>query len=456
MRLPLPLHTYRPQSSARLLNWYAEAAPVESKAPVQLIRCPGVKTASAPAIGAGRGVFNFKETLYSVTGTSLISTNSAGASTTLGIIPGISRVTFASNATQLAICADDNVYVWDGSAITQVQTGISTIDGIDGYIVGAKSDATGQFVSSAIQDALTWDALFFATAEGSSDPLIGLIVDHREVLLGGTRTVEAWYNAGGSAFPFERSPSTGVIELGLAAGQSFAKQDNSTFWLASDLTVRRLSGATPARVSHHGVEQAIRSYADVTTAYAFSYAWNGHLFYTLTFPGVATWEFDATTGEWHERASEGANDWEVVGAAECYQRVYVQRRSDGMLGYLTGDSCAEFDGTYRTDDIETGAVYRDTKRICFDSIELRYRTEKQQTGSQASPSVTLYKSIDGGDNFVIAGLSASKSLGLIGEKPRVNWLRLGSSREMSFRFRFSNANPTVIEDASVSVTLCRS
>ena len=456
MRLPLPLHTYRPQSSARLLNWYAEATPVEAKAPIQLIRCPGVATAAAPAIGAGRGLFNFKETLYSVTGTSLISTNSAGASTTLGIILGISRVTFAANATQLAICADDNVYVWDGSAITQVQTGISTIDGVDGYIVGAKSDQSGQFVCSDLQDALTWNPLNFATAEGSSDPLIGLIVDHREVLLGGTRTIEPWYNAGDVGFPFARSPSTGVIELGLAAGQSFAKQDNSSFWLASDLTVRRLSGAVPARVSHHGVEQSIRSYADVTTAYAFSYAWNGHLFYTLTFPGVATWEFDATTGEWHERASEGSAYWQVTGAAECYQRVYVQRTSDGMLGYLSSDTCAEFDGTYRTDDIETGNIYKDTKRICFDSIELRYQTKKQQTGDQASPSVTLYKSVDGGGNFAIAGLSASVSLGLIGEKPRVMWARLGSSREMAFRFRFSSANPTVIEDASMSVTLCRS
>lgn len=456
MRLPLPLHTYRPQSSARLLNWYAEAAPVESKAPVQLIRCPGVSTAANPTLGAGRGLYTYQETLYAVCGTSLISINAGGATTTLGVIPGIGRVTFAGNALELAICADGNVYVWDGAAITQVQSDISTIGGIDGYIVGAKNDNTGQFVSSALQDALTWDALFFATAEGESDPLIGLAVDHREILLGGTRTVEAWYNAGGAAFPFERSPSTGVIELGLAAGQSFAKQDNSTFWLASDLTVRRLSGAVPARVSHHGVEQAIRSYADVTNAFAFSYAWNGHLFYTLTFPGVATWEFDVTTGEWHERASEGFDDWRVIGAAECYQRVYVQRTSDGMIGYLTGDTCAEFDGTYRTDDIETGAVYRDTRRICFDSIELRYRTEKEQTGSQASPSVTLYKSVDGGDNFAIAGLSAAVSLGLIGEKPRVNWLRLGSSREMSFRFRFSNANPTVIEDASVSVTLCRS
>jgi hypothetical protein len=375
--------------------------------------------------------------------------NQGGAVTTLGVIPGVSRVTFADNASELAICADGNVYVWDGSAITQAKTGISTIAPLDGYILGTRADLTGQFASSALQDAKTWPSLNFATAESSPDPLVGLIVDHREVLLGGTRTIESWYNAGLSSFPFERTPSTGVIEIGLAAGQSFAKQDNSVFWLASDLTVRRLDGATPLRVSQHGVEQAIRSYASVTSAYGFSYSWNGHLFYVLTFPDAATWVYDSATGEWHERASVGFAYWNVLGATEVYQRVYVQRAADGMLGYLSAGTCAEFDQTTRTDDIDFGAVYDDAKRLAFNRLEVRYRTKVEQTGNQASPGVTLYLGDDGLPFRVFGGIA---SLGLIGTRPRVFWTRLGSSRERAFRLRFADANPVTIEDASVEIT----
>jgi hypothetical protein len=451
------LHSYQPQSSARLINCYTEAAPPEAKAPVEVTRAPGIVTASSPALGPGRGLYVFKDTLYAVCGTSLITVNAGGAATTVGIVPGVERVTWAENASQLAICSDNKVHVFTApGAITTAAVNISTIAALDGYVIGTRTGTTGQFASSALQNALSWPDLNFATAESSPDPLVGLIVDHREILLGGTQTIEAWYNAGSSAFPFERSPSTGVIELGLAAGQSFAKQDNSAFWLASDLTVRRLQGATPLRVSQHGVETAIRSYATVTNAYGFAYSWNGHLCYALTFPGIATWVYDATTDTWHERKSEGAADWRVTGAAEAYQRVYVQRISDGAIGYLTNATVAEFEGAFRTDDVQFGNVYDEAHRLVFDRLEVRYRATKAQTGALASPSVTLYLSDDGGTNFRVAGSRAEASLGLIGERPRVFWTRLGSSRERSFRLRFADPNPVTIEDATVYATPCRS
>jgi len=42
----------------------------------------------------------------------------------------------------------------------------------------------------------TIDPLYFAAAEGSPDNLVTLIVDHREIWLFGTNSVEVWYDAG--------------------------------------------------------------------------------------------------------------------------------------------------------------------------------------------------------------------------------------------------------------------
>ena len=93
MRLPLPLDSYQPQSSSRLINCYVEAAPEGGKGPVIINRAPGITLAASPVLGAGRGVYVFNEVLHAVCGTSLISINVGGAVTLLGIIPGVKRVT---------------------------------------------------------------------------------------------------------------------------------------------------------------------------------------------------------------------------------------------------------------------------------------------------------------------------------------------------------------------------
>ena len=151
------------------------------------------------------------------------------------------------------------------------------------------------------------EPLDFASAEGSPDGLVSLIVDHREIWLFGTNSVEVWYDAGTSPFPLV--PVQGAFnEVGCIAAFSVAKLDNGLFWLGADARgkgiVYRANGYTAERISTHAVEWQIQEYGNLSDAIAYTYQQDGHSFYVLIFPSAnTTWVFDVATALWHERAA---------------------------------------------------------------------------------------------------------------------------------------------------------
>jgi hypothetical protein len=152
----------------------------------------------------------------------------------------------------------------------------------------------------------TIDPLYFASAEGSPDNLVTLIVDHREIWLFGTNSVEVWYDAGGADFPMQRIQGA-FNEIGCLAPYSVAKLDNGLFWLGTDQRgngiVYRSKGYSGERVSTHAVEWQIQQYSNLSDAVAYTYQQDGHSFYVLNFPTAnTTWVYDVATGAWHERA----------------------------------------------------------------------------------------------------------------------------------------------------------
>jgi hypothetical protein len=136
---------------------------------------------------------------------------------------------------------------------------------------------------------------------------VSLIVDHREIWLFGTNSVEVWYDSGAADFPL--TPVQGAFnEVGCIAAFSVAKLDNGIFWLGADARgkgiVYRANGYTAQRVSTHAVEWQIQQYGNLSDAIAYTYQQDGHSFYVLIFPSAnTTWVFDVATSLWHERAA---------------------------------------------------------------------------------------------------------------------------------------------------------
>jgi hypothetical protein len=218
----------------------------------------------------------------------------------------------SDNGTQLFIACNGPSFIYNSSTLAFAQItdpdfpGAVTVGYLNGYFVFNEPDSQRLWITQLL-DGQSIDPLDFASAEGSPDGLVSVLIDHREAWLFGTNSVEVWYDAGTSPFPL--APVQGAFnEVGCIAAFSVAKLDNGIFWLGADARgkgiVYRANGYTAQRVSTHAVEWQIQEYGNLSDAIAYTYQQDGHAFYVLIFPSAnTTWVFDVATSLWHERAA---------------------------------------------------------------------------------------------------------------------------------------------------------
>jgi hypothetical protein len=456
--LPLPIHSYKidTQSSARLVNTFAEATPQGAKGPVTLRRAPGILPFTTCGSGPGRGLHVMKGALYAVSGAQLYRVGSAADVTALGAIAGITPVSMADNGTQLAIIASGLGYVFASGLASITDPDFTSrhagpCDFLDNFLLLVEENS-GRFFCSDLADFTNYDALDFATAEGAPDDLLTIKVDHRAALLVGTDTSELWEldTSNGAGFPLTRI-ANGFIEIGGAAKSGICKQDNSVHWIANDRTFRRLVGATPVRTSQHGVERAWRKYARVDDASCVPYTLDGHLCVVVNFPSAAaTWVLDCTTNEWHEREGYRTSAWDVSGIVKCYDKLFVQRASTGEIGILDAQTYTEWNNTLRA-EWAYQPIYAQGNGVQLHRLEMGLETGVGLLSGQGSdPRILLELSRSGGREGTFKSFG-SRSMGAQGKfKTRVHWDGLGSGNNTVIRASLSDPVPLTIWDTKIN------
>ena len=323
---------------------------------------------------------------------------------------------------------------------------------LDGYFVFNQPNSQ-KFWVTASYNGLSIDALDFASAEGSPDDLVTLIVDHREVWLFGTTSVEVWYNAGLPDFPLARIEGA-FNEIGCQAPYSVAKLDNALFWLGRDARgngiVYRSKGYTGQRISTHAVEWQIQQYTTLADAVAYTYQQDGHAFYVLNFPTAnTTWVYDVSTEVWHERAGWENNQFtrhrgqcQMNFADEIVIGDYVAGilYAYDMNVYSEADTIQKWLRSWRA--LPTGQ--NDLKRTTQHSLQLDCESGVGiVTGQGSDPQVMLRWSDDGGHTW---SNEHWKSMGQIGQYgTRVIWRRLGMTTKIRDRvYEVSGTDPVKI------------
>lgn len=466
--VPLPLATYAlasPQaSSARLLNCFFEQAPQNAKSQVILRRCAGIRPFTDVLGGSGRtrGQLVMGGVLYAVIGAELFQIDADGSETSLGDIPGSQLVSMSCNpeGTLVIVTPEDGfAYHWSDQApmtdVTQIVDatflafgGVGDVVFIDGFFIFRVLESARFFHSGP--NALTFNALDVATAEGAPDNLVGMIADHRDLILPGTDSMEIWYNADNeTGSVFSRSPD-GFLEQGCAASRSLLKQDNSVFWLCNDLTFRRLKGIVGEKISNYGIDGIVQTIAKsmggVSDCFGFSYTQEGHLMAAWTFPSAGrTVVYDCSTGEWHERDSQsqigGAGIWRPSCVAIAYGKQTVGDYISGQIGFFDADHFTEFDDeqpqrvswTYQT-------VYAEAQRVNHRRFQLVTNVGSGVISGQGeNPLATLKISDDGGNTYRTLPL---RSLGRRGNyKARAVWWNLGSAADRGYRVEVTDPIP---------------
>ena len=443
----------------RMINLFPEVVPEGGKEPAFLQRAPGLRLLATLGSGPVRGLWTFGGYGYAVSGDKLYKIDSFWAATVKGTVTGSGPVSMVDNGTQLFIAAGANGFIYNANTDVFAQItdpdfpGATTVGFIDGYFVFNEPNSQKFWVTQLL-DGTSVDPLDFASAEGSPDDLVSLIVDHREVWLFGQTSVEVWYNAGLPDFPLARIQGA-FNEIGCAAPFSVAKLDNGVFWLGADARGRgivyRSKGYNGERISTHAVEWQIQQYPDISDATAYTYQQDGHSFYVLNFPTAdITWVYDVATQAWHQRAGWLNND-------------FTRHRGNNQMAfndeivvgdYLTGEIYAYDLSVYS----EAGAIQKwlrswralptgtnTLRRTTQHSLQLDCETGVglDGVGQGVDPQVMLRWSDDGGHTW---SNEHWKSMGRIGQTGRrVLWRRLGMTTKLRDRvYEISGTDPVSI------------
>ena len=428
-------HRSRPVSAQRMVNCYLEQAPAAAKSPVAVVPSYGVASFATPGNGPLRGGCVVNGTVYVVSGTTLYSVNAAGTATSLGTIPNLDDVEVAGDGTNIVVVTATAGYVWNGSSVSQITDadfpGAIWVGFLDGYFPIIEPNSGRLWINETAYTPTAWNALDFATEEGSPDDIVWALVEKREWFVFGKDSTAAYQNTGNADFPFERVPSS-FMEVGIKAKRLAAKANNSVCFVGHDNIVYRLDGYTPIRISTHAVEQALED-TDETEFRMFGWVEGGHQMLGLKCADFC-FVYDFSTQLWHERGTLGSDTWTAHFVLHAFGKYLIAKDGTNELGKLTADLFTEWGDTLRT-ECTSAAVAQENRLLPHDSLELVFETGVG-TVATPDPQVMLQFSDDGGRTW---SSEKWRSLGAIGEyQHRCRWHRLGSSRDRVYRYAITD------------------
>lgn len=464
-----------------------------SQQPASLRRWPGITTLTSSAFANPiRGMWEMVGVVYAVIGFDLYTVSSSGIFTIVpgsnsGIIgTGFVRMTDNGACLVILVPGTDVCFTYTplsgGGGFQQLTASFflnlgGAIDCwfVDTFIVFLANNNNGngsytffnddgRQVSGNAQITFTTAASF--SRQFGTDPFYGMCVDHRQLIMFGSRSTEGFVNTGNATgTPFSSAPDT-IMPYGVhpQCPFSIALQDNSVFWVANDLTVRRREGQTPLRVSTAAIEELLANankQGNLSGIYAVaspagSPTWAGHPFYMLTIPAQGiTVVFDCVTKQWFSLVSEidGQDiEYRALSYFNAFGKQLIGDSRAGQIGYLDDQSQTEYGGSPVVYALTTQPVYNGNNRTTIRRLEAVITAGAGQTPGVA-PRVTLLISDNWGQTFDTVG-DDSQTLGLPGDTDnRALWWNLGQHYSAVFQLRVTDPSTTFTVDIQTEVEL---
>lgn len=463
----------------RAINLFPEASGSgTSKSIAMLLGTPGLVLFATLAGASVRGCIRFSATqAIVVVGGNVYSLNTAGVGVLIGaIINRPTPVSMASNGNTIMLVTGPEGYVITpnaaipaNSTVVQITntafSGADRVDFIDEYFVFNKPGTQEFQISGLLSNSI--DPLDFASAEGSPDLLISLIVLQREIWLFGQNSTEIFFDSGNPDFPFERIQGT-FIEQGIAAKMSPAKLlgpdgASTAFILTADDRGQGVAAKTAGyqlqRISTHAEEFAWAQYSRIDDAIGYTYQQEGHSFYVLNFPTAnATWAYDTSTQLWHERAWRNPIDATLNRhRSNCQMafggKIIVGDWENGNLYSLSLDAYTDNGAVLPAIRQAPHFASGDNTWTIFDRFWLDMETGiGLAVGQGSDPQVMIEWSDDGGHTFPNY---RTVSAGKVGEyRARAVIRRCGKSRDRVWRVSISDPVKRVFIGAGANIRAC--
>jgi hypothetical protein len=470
------------QDDQECINFFAEIDPTKQQGErgiVALYPTPGLlfQTQLDAAEVRGLHTMSGENILIAVSGNKVYQVNRAMIATQIGTLNTLTgKVSISDNITTndglIAYIVDGpNRYTWVVSTNTFSTLpstdgpwqGANVVDVIDNYNIynepnsqnWACTDLASQYSTQAL----------YGSSDGSSDLLVTLIADRRQVYLLGEVTTEVWTDVGNviagiTTFPFQRVPGT-FSQNGIGARFSLARFADSFVCVCKDTrgdsTIEMMQGYAWVKISTHAVEQSLTN--EITSdAFAYTYQIEGHEMYVCTFPSIGdglTWVYDGSTKSWHKWLY-----WDSANAIYKRHRSNCGAYFNNM--YIVGDyengKLYSIENAVYTDDGATIRRLRRAKHLTTD-LQRQYFEEFQiqfqpgvglNTGQGQDPQAMLRWSNDGGSTW---SNEHWVTIGKIGNYlNRAIWRRLGWARDRIFEVAITDPIKAVIVSANLKAS----
>lgn len=466
------------QDRQRTVNWYIEVSQDEkSKEVYTLLGTPGLVSILQPSGGAGevRGCWVLPggtQSVWVIDNAIILVTMTVPATQT-SLAQFSSAVVSAMATNHGPVCIRDNgaggyVFIVDGtttyyrgqigvpaswaSLTDPAYLGADRIAFIDGWLIFNQPNTQNFFTTAPTPYSIAFAGAFYAKNDTSSDNLVTLMENNRELWLVGERHTEVWYDAGGANFAFSRIPGV-APQIGCSAKHSIARLGDSLVWLGrserGENVVIKTEQYNYTDISNRAVEHAISSYPLVSDAIGYTYEEEGHLFYVLTFPTAdKTWVYDHTSSTaagrplWHERTSYDSTN----GAFHRHRsNCFTNFQNIRMVGDYQNGKIYQMTRTAYDDDgqpliaIRRGPhVWNKQNRgyLYHRALQIEFSPGVGRvTGQGSNPQVMLKWTSDGVDSSEVW-----TTLGAIGAtKNRALWRNLSKARDREYEAMISDA-----------------
>jgi len=445
-------------SSQKTLNLYPEAVGKD----FVLNSFPGLADFST-GNGPCRGGFEHLGVFYQVSGENLYTISTAGARTNRGSIPGSAKCIFDGIGTSVVIVTAGTAYVWNGTTLTEITDADledpNSCAHLNNQIL--YDGDGGRFASSDVSNPSSISGLNYGTAESNADDLIRVFVYDKVVWMMGDKTLEPWENTGTGNPPF--SPILGaIIQVGLAALHSVAKNDNGFYFLGDDRRIYFVQGGQEQSVTPIHLANEIEGFSVIDDAEGNCFQFQGQNFYCITFINAQrTFCFNENVGienGWFELSSGTSATERYIGSSFVYfnNKNYVTDATNGNIYELDKDTFDEFgEEVLRIRDAANfhgGLVGAPGKLLVMNRFELIMETgvgSSSQDEDDEGPFVMLQWSDDGGRTW---STEIWGSAGRAGEFIwKVEWFGLGSFYNRIMRVKMSDAVYWCIHSAAADI-----
>lgn len=462
----------------RSLNGYIETN--KDRTFIRHRRAPGLTNPIAVGLGPIRAMYRLKDWVYVVSRDKLYRYNATGTVQELGVVGGSTELAkINANGTdvnQVIVISEGNGYLYDDTSgfqqITDPDFDADLHVASLNQIFWVNKPDSNVFIGSLVADGTDWPATRFASAEQSPDQVIGLAATKTNLWVFGAETVEYWQTDTTNATLPLRPVAGATIERGVGSKRSIAQFQDQIFWLADDYTVWKIEGNSARKISDLNLEYAIRGegygtnrgYIGPQFAEGFFIDHPVHKLYVLTFPqDQATWVYDASTDEWHERESAGLTRWRGRESVLAFGKNFVGDYRDGTVWEFS-DSVFDEDGETLKYQLTTPSFSNSEADVYISEVELTMEVGVGDIDAvdafgvlksePITPLLQLEYSKDGGVTWRHVS-EGDLSIGQIGDRDikviarDINELRRGFN--LVFRITITDKVPVVLYDLYIDI-----